>query len=305
MSLIDSYKKIKPSIVAFCQKYSDDPNYGRAGKFPDIIGTGFIIDESGLVLTNQHVVDAFDKLPSPSDQTDPFDRVGIILFDVRGNEIRYPSLEILGATKIKSHIPQDNFWDREPPDISLVNVNLKGLPYCKISDNSELIKEGLDVATAGFPMGTLGLTDSINGPVSQLTPVLQKGVISAIKPWAVANPLSFTINVLIQGGASGSPVFEIETGEVIGVLAARRFEPDMIRILDSKGKPILDNYNQQVSIVVKYPTSFSIVVPTYLIATKIEELKEEMMRVSGDDKITLEELYKTKPGVDFIKGESI
>ena len=303
MSLADSYKKIKPSIVAFCAKYSNEKQYESYGRFPDIIGTGFIIDSCGLIMTNQHVVDQFKKLMSPKDDIDPFDRVGVVLFDVRGNEIRYPPLEIMGATKITSHIPVDDFFDREPPDLSIVGVNIRGLPSLEIEKNSAIISEGLEVGTAGFPMGARLLSQTTDGMVSQLSPTLQRGIVSAIHPWAVKEPLSFMISVLTQGGASGSPVFDTSTGRVIGVLTARHQEREFVGLFDGEGKKVVDARGNQLLSPVNHPTNYSLVVPTYLIADKISNIKKEMKESLRDTQMTLDEFYKTRTGKDFIKGE--
>jgi len=305
MSLIESYAKVKPSIVAFCAKYSNEPGYGTGGRFPTIIGTGFIIDSCGLILTNQHVVDAFGDQRAPSQNTDPLDRVGAVFFDVSGDHIKCPALEIVGVTKIASYTVIDPVFDIGPPDLALVAVKVKGLPSCQLSDAPTRIEEGMKVATAGFSMGTSGLTDRINGPVRQLAPVLQQGVISAKQPWAVETPHSFVINVLVQGGASGSPVFDPITGVVIGVLSASRVEPRVVEVTDRYGNPAKDQDGNQYIVCLRYPTSFSIIVPTYLIADKVSDLKKEMIGSIANDQLTLSELYSERSEVDFVSGKPL
>ena len=302
MTLIESYAKIKPAIVAFCAKHSYNPRYVELGRFPDIIGTGFIIDPCGLILTNQHVVDVFDELPKKNPK-EPFDSVCAVLFDSRTTELRYPPLEIVGATKIEVHIPMDDYFDTDPPDIALVGVKLKQLPFCSIRLKPGGIKEGMEVATAGFPMGTLGLMNSTEGAVNQLSPVLQRGIISALQPWSIETPVTFTINVMVQAGASGSPVFDTESGEVLGVLSASRVNPTILNVKPRQHLKSNKNQGTALQTVVQYPTNFSIVVPTYRIANLIQPIKEVMLKQFGDKQVTLEEFYKTRPGIDFIKGK--
>jgi S1-C subfamily serine protease len=69
MGLVESYQKIKPSIVAFVPKFHVyEPNTSLP-QFPPIFGTGFIVAD-GLAVTNDHVVRAISKLPKPPDCPD-------------------------------------------------------------------------------------------------------------------------------------------------------------------------------------------------------------------------------------------
>jgi len=54
---IKIYPTLKPSIVAIASKVFSNP------EFPDIIGTGFVAREDGIIFTNNHVVQAISKLP--------------------------------------------------------------------------------------------------------------------------------------------------------------------------------------------------------------------------------------------------
>jgi len=56
-NLSNIYQKIKPAIVAIVSRVSTNPY------FRDIIGTGFIVREDGIVLTNKHIIDIFKDLP--------------------------------------------------------------------------------------------------------------------------------------------------------------------------------------------------------------------------------------------------
>lgn len=57
VSFSKTYKKLKPAIVAIVSRISQQPD------FPDIIGTGFIAHEDGIVITNNHVIEVIKKLP--------------------------------------------------------------------------------------------------------------------------------------------------------------------------------------------------------------------------------------------------
>jgi hypothetical protein len=77
---------------------------------------------------------------------------------------------------------------------------------------------GMAIATAGFPLGSNPLL--VYGNVNQLTPTLRHGIVSGVFPFDVPYAHGFTIDVMSQGGASGSPVFDPESGDVLGVIHA-------------------------------------------------------------------------------------
>lgn len=51
------YPTLKPSIVAIASRVSRNP------ELPDIVGTDFIARQDGIILTNDHVIKAINKLP--------------------------------------------------------------------------------------------------------------------------------------------------------------------------------------------------------------------------------------------------
>src|SRR5437879_1289916 len=61
--LTKTYADVRRSIVAFGSKTLVSKST-KVPAFPTIIGTGFVVDERGLVVTNRHVVRALEKLPA-------------------------------------------------------------------------------------------------------------------------------------------------------------------------------------------------------------------------------------------------
>lgn len=304
MGLNDVYAQIKPAIVAFFAKYSFDPEYGKPGKCPFIIGTGFIIDECGLILTNQHVIEAIPKCPRPPGKSDR-DAVYPVMFLQKDNEMKTVSLEILCSFEIDSYIPLDTFFDRRPPDIAIVGVGLRGLPSCQLRNSLGGIEEGMDIATAGFPMGHMGLISSHDGMLQQLSPILQRGIIAAVQPFPAPDPISFTISVLLQGGASGSPVFNVDTGEVIGVAFERRFEPTVGQILTQNNELVKLSDNKELKAVINMPTNFSYAVPTFHVAPDLARIKDEFTAKCGDEQKTLGDFLSTARRIDIKTGSEI
>lgn len=210
-SLEKTYQKIRPSIVAIASRISSNPD------FPEIIGTGFIADPNGLIVTCDHVIDVVKSLPRIKTAPPEEWPIDAILFHLFPEGMVSIHLEVVGVAKPRTW---KRGFDYAPklPDIGLIKVNTFNLPSLRLFLEMEKLTEGKKVATAGFPMGTKTLRAP--GWIHQFTPTLQEGVISAVLPFPCANPHAFLIDIMIQGGSSGSPVFDPESGEVIGMIDA-------------------------------------------------------------------------------------
>jgi len=274
MNLSESYKIIKKSIVAFSPKYIPLQNRDEPPpEYPPIIGTGFIINENGLIATNDHVAKAFDKLFKPPDAEGDWPLYATLFTMLEIGILQVP-LEIIGVFKIGQFIPGKAYYGPEIPDIAFVHVKAKGLPALEVDDSIEL-EEGLEVATAGFPMGEDALTAP--GYLHQLTPTLQRGIISAILPFACPTPHAFTMNVMTQTGASGSPVFIPETGKVIGVLYA-----GLSDIGQTSGQDLY-----------RVPTNISYVVPSHFIVNALAQIEDDLNFKPPEDAKSIEEIIAT------------
>ncbi len=95
-------------------------------------GSGVIIDESGLIVTNQHVIDSARSVT------------------VRLNDGQTYSASLIGAD--------------ESEDIAILKIEASGLTACTFGD-SDLLEVGDEVIAIGNPLGTLGGTVT-NGIIS-------------------------------------------------------------------------------------------------------------------------------------------
>lgn len=62
MTLVETYRAVAPSIVAFISR-SAKTEESRLPLAPTILGTGFFVHEDGIVATNRHVAEEMDRLP--------------------------------------------------------------------------------------------------------------------------------------------------------------------------------------------------------------------------------------------------
>ena len=61
MLLTELYDVVGPCVIGFISKTQVLPA-GQQPVFPEIFGTGFLVNDSGLVATNRHVVGVFDQV---------------------------------------------------------------------------------------------------------------------------------------------------------------------------------------------------------------------------------------------------
>ena len=171
-ALVEVYEKVNPGVVSIRGINGSDNS----------LGSGFVVDREGHIVTNYHVVEGADQL-----------------------EIAFPSghktrAEVLG-TDLDS-------------DIAVIKVELdpENLYPLKFSD-SDLIRVGQTVVAIGNPFGfqgtmTVGIVSGLGRSMESLHDAPGGGVFSAgdiIQTDAAINP-----------GNSGGPLINLN-GEVVGV----------------------------------------------------------------------------------------
>lgn len=200
--LSSTIAKVKPSVVILgTYKSTNSPRFA-------LRGTGFIVGEDGqgnsnLVVTNAHV------LPQ---STEADAQAGLVIqLKVNQSELQMRPVVVLEVDKLH--------------DLALLRFEGPAAPALSVRD-SGTVQEGQAIAFIGFPIGgALGFS-----------PVTHRGTVSSIAAAALPTPTAQqlnekTIRGLRQGsfeifqldgtaypGNSGGPLFDPETGEVLGVV---------------------------------------------------------------------------------------
>ena len=255
--LRDVYRRVRRSVVAFIPRAVPVKRPGARPSFFPIVGTGFVVGSDGILATNHHVLELASKLPRPPGSPPgewPF--VGLMFAECERGFVEVP-LDVIGLVTIEDMMPGQAYYGPKRPDIGLVRVRRRGLPALDI-DAEMLIEEGVELATAGFPMGTAALTAP--GWLHQLCPTLQKGIVSSVMPFPCKAPHAFTLNVMVQGGASGSPVFHPETGAVHGVVYGS----------------LMDATKTDGGDFVELPTNISYAVPAHLLQALVKNASAKL-----------------------------
>ena len=199
-SLPDLIVKVRPGVVGVGTAYPPrQPNV--KGDRVVYRGTGFVVGDGHQIVTNAHVVAV--ELDATNNQT-------LAIFSGHGDQ----------AT---AHVAQVLRRDEEH-DLALLQIQGSALPALQLG-NSAAVREGQEIAFTGFPLGmALGLY-----------PVTHRGIVSAITPSAQPSADSselnnvkikrmrsgfdaFQLDATAYPGNSGSPVFELVTGTVVGVV---------------------------------------------------------------------------------------
>jgi S1-C subfamily serine protease len=227
----DPLIRIKQATVAIVLSHP-----GHGSQPFTIVGSGFCIDPNGLVVTCEHVLSSFMKVPvhtalahakkgewdEPSgaelDTLTP--SVMFLLSGSHGVELMFPLVRPASVMVKSDH------------DIGMIRLHPHksypgGFPYIEIASYDE-IREGQEIGACGFPLGNY-LYERVGTVSSSFT----KGIVSSIIPTSGVHLdylKGFQLNLFATHGSSGGPVFVYESGRVFGAI-----ESDVI---GRDGKPI-------------------------------------------------------------------
>lgn len=200
LPLPDLIDKVRLSVVGVGTAYPPRQPNLKVDRVA-YLATGFVVGNGRQIVTNAHVI--------PPE------------LDVGHNQ----SLAIFAGHGANAmvHMAREIRRD-EDHDLVLLEIQGPAMPALQLG-NSESVREGQKIAFTGFPLGM----------VLGLYPVTHRGIVSAIAPMAQPPANSsglnaamirrmrgqfsaFQLDATAYPGNSGSPVFELGSGRVIGVI---------------------------------------------------------------------------------------
>jgi S1-C subfamily serine protease len=242
MSLTDLYESASPCIVGFMSRMVQAP-VGQPPPFPEIIGTGFLVTSDGVVATNRHVVEALWRLPQiPGTQ----ERVGgAFIFMVSNDKLggQVLNLKIRDVAALQGFWSLNDWYGQDVPDVGLVQLEITGMPFLELATDDFSLRPGMEIATMGYPLGTQPLVSK--GKVNQLGPFIRRGIVSSVYPFSSPQPHGFTIDIMQQGGSSGSPIFAGDSPLVVGMMWGGVQEP---RVAQSPTTSLMYTLNTNISV---------------------------------------------------------
>jgi serine protease Do len=195
--LPDTITRVKPSVVAVgVFKPTDNPSF-------TFRGTGFVVGTGNFVATKAHVI------------PESLDAGGMATLTIRAAVA--PAAPQFRPAKLVA-------LDRDH-DLALLSIGEAPLPALTLR-GIEGVREGSTVAFTGFPIGgVLGFTPVTHrGIVSAITPIALPGVTGQqLSAKSILRLRSGSFDILqldatAYPGSSGSPVYDIDSGEVIAII---------------------------------------------------------------------------------------
>ncbi|WP_026340600.1 serine protease [Thioalkalivibrio sp. ALJT] len=231
-TLPDTAERVQQSVVGIATfKPTRSP---RA----DYMGTGFVVGDGRLVVTNFHVI------PESLD-TERRERLVVISGHGRDTEIHHAEV----VAQSVDH------------DLALLRISAPSLPALRLG-SSDAVRIGEELAFTGYPIGMiLGLYPathraSVAARTPMVIPARSSSELDERRIRALRNnpPMVFQLDATAYPGNSGSPVYRKDSGAVVGVVnqvfvqggrEAAVSQPSGISyaIPSDRIRPLLDEYH--------------------------------------------------------------
>lgn len=215
-AIIDAVKKVTPAVVSITTTATAQDFFGRTVQQQGG-GTGFIITNDGLILTNKHVAEAGSDL-------------SVLTSDERTFK-----------AKLVATDPTN--------DLAILKIEASGLPVVDLGDSNDL-QTGQWVVAIGNALGQLQNTVTV-GVISARERQITAGGASTSQQEQLNNLLQ--TDAAINPGNSGGPLVNL-AGQVVGVNTAVASDSQNIgfAIPINQAKSAIDSYKKTGKIIKPY-----------------------------------------------------
>jgi len=195
MKIPQIIKRNRNSIILIDLQKQSDGNQIQI----NIRGTGFIISPDGTFVTNAHV---YKSIPE--------------------NELQHIGASVPGENKNNvvryDRFPVELIKIDEENDVAIMKIiSKRSFEPAASFDNSETVEEGDETVFIGYPLANEMLAMGFG-----ITMTANQCLISSIKRRGIDGSLHFyLIDTHTNNGSSGSPIFSLRTGKIIGIVSGK------------------------------------------------------------------------------------
>jgi S1-C subfamily serine protease len=258
MDLKTAIKAISPGVVQI--RGTSDPMQIHP------LGTGLLVNDHAFVVTAKHVIEGARKLRAHV----PSLSVGVGLAHANTENMR-ANFTVVGFDLVAENERHDlallrlrqNPFRGEVGTGIVIGDQAVQLPHGVVTLDSDRPHDGEMVASTGYPLTNAVLITSVGHVASAWASDIKEMPIPGVPGRTMPDVAdAYVVDMEVNPGNSGGPVYAVESGPVIGVCVASQLAP--VRFMDTGDPAAVDGRS------LSYSSGLTIVVPARYVAEMLE-----------------------------------